>query len=152
MNRGKGMIPEKLTERARTIIDFAQEQATRLKHDQIDTEHLLLGLVHEGQGIAARALQELGVSLDRLEMEVKKVVTKPHVLSDDPGRSPVFTRAAHQVFQYAMEEVQRMECDQVGTDQILLGLLREESGRAIKVLADFGVTSEKVRKVLKPLG
>jgi len=145
------MVPGRFTERARIIINYANEEAMRLNHDQIDTEHLLLGLVHEGQGIAARALQELGVSLDRLEMEVKRMIRKPRVLSDNIRRPLVFTRAANQVLQYSMEEAQKLEYDHVGTEHILLGLVREKNGIAAKSLANFGVTLEKVRKVLKPI-
>jgi ATP-dependent Clp protease ATP-binding subunit ClpC len=145
------MVPGRFTERARIIINYANEEAMRLNHDQIDTEHLLLGLVHEGQGIAARALQELGVSLERLEMEVKRMIRKPRVLSDNVRRPLVFTRAANQVLQYSMEEAQKLEYDHVGTEHILLGLVREKNGIAAKALANFGVTLEKVRKVLKPI-
>jgi ATP-dependent Clp protease ATP-binding subunit ClpA len=149
--RGKKMFPARFTERARVIINYAKEEAIRLNHDQIDTEHLLLGLVHEGQGIAARALQELGVSLERLEMEVKRMIRKPHVLSDNVRGSLVFTRAANQVLQYSMEEAQKLEYDHVGTEHILLGLVREKNGIAARVLANFGVTLDKIRKVLRPI-
>ena len=145
------MVPGRFTERARIIITYANEEAIRLKHDQVDTEHLLLGLVHEGQGIAAKALQELSVNLERLEMEVKRMMKKPHVLPDSPRRSLGFTDAANQVLQYAMEEARKLEYDHVGTEHILLGLLREKSGIAARVLANFGVTLERVRKVLKPI-
>jgi len=72
----------RFTERARIIINYASEEAIKLNHDQVDTEHLLLGLVHEGQGIAARALQELGISLEKLEMEVKMLIRKANVSGD----------------------------------------------------------------------
>jgi hypothetical protein len=144
------MVPGRFTERARIIINYANEEAMRLNHDQIDTEHLLLGLVREGQGIAARALQELGVSLDRLEMEVKKMIRKPRVPSDKIRGPLVFTRAANQVLQYSMEEAQKLEYDHVGTEHILLGLVREEDGIAARSLANLGVTEEKVREILRP--
>ncbi len=145
------MVPGRFTERARIIIDYANEEAVRFNSNQIDTEHLLLGLVHEGQGIAARALQELGVSLERLEMEVKRIMRKPHTLPDNSKRTLGFTHAANQVLQYAMEEAQRLEYDHVGTEHILLGLVRERNGVAAKALTNFGVTIEKMRKVLKPI-
>ncbi|MDQ1329485.1 MAG: ATP-dependent Clp protease ATP-binding subunit ClpC [Candidatus Poribacteria bacterium] len=142
------MVGGRFTERARIIINYASEEAIKLNHDQIDTEHLLLGLVHEGQGIAARAIQELGVSLEKLEMEVKKMVKKPSMLSDS-RRSVDFSPSAKQVLQYAMEEAHRLEFDHVGTEHILLGLIREKNGVAGVALGKFGITLEKVRRVLK---
>jgi ATP-dependent Clp protease ATP-binding subunit ClpC len=142
------MVGGRFTERARIIINYASEEAIKLNHDQIDTEHLLLGLVHEGQGIAARALQELGVSLEKLETEVKKMVKKPTMFSDT-RRSVDFSPAAKQVLQYAMEEAHRLEFDHVGTEHILLGLIREKNGIAGMALGKFGITLEKVRRVLK---
>jgi len=145
------MLPGRFTERARIILNYAQEEAIRLNHDNVDTEHLLLGLVHEGQGIAAKALQELGVSLERLEIDVRKMAKKAHIMPSSGDRTPVFTRAASQVLQYASEEAQRVEYDHVGTEHILLGLLREKNGIAAKALLSFGVTLEKIRKALKPM-
>jgi len=142
------MVGGRFTERARIIINYASEEAIKLNHDQIDTEHLLLGLVHEGQGIAARALQELGVSLEKLEIEVKKMVKKPSMFSDS-RRSVDFSPAAKQVLQYAMEEAHRLEFDHVGTEHILLGLIRERNGVAGIALNKFGINLEKVRRVLK---
>ena len=145
------MVPGRFTERARIIINYANEEAIRLNHDQIDTEHLLLGLVHEGQGIAARALQELDVNLERLEMEVKRMIKKTSIFTDKTRRPLGFAHAANQVLQYAMEEAQRLEYDHVGTEHILLGLIRERTGIAARALTNFGVTLEKIRKVLKPI-
>jgi len=148
------MFGGRLTERARIIINYASEEAAKLHHDQIDTEHLLLGLVHEGQGIAARALQELNVNLEKLEMEIKKMTKKPSVFVDTrrPPMPLEFTPSAKQVLQYAMEEAHKLEYDHVGTEHILLGLLREKNGIAARSLTNFGVTLDKVRKVLRPIG
>jgi ATP-dependent Clp protease ATP-binding subunit ClpC len=150
------MVPARFTERARQIINYAHEEAIKLNHSQVDTEHLLLGLVREGlrdgQGIAAGALQDLGVRLDILEIEVKKMIKKSHVLPDNTRRQLLFTRAANQVLQFSMEEAQRLEYDHVGTEHILLGLIREKNGIAAKVLANFNVTLEKVRRIVKPGG
>ncbi|HGJ64532.1 TPA: ATP-dependent Clp protease ATP-binding subunit [bacterium] len=138
----------RFTERARIIINYASEEARKLNNDQIDTEHLLLGLVHEGQGIAARALQELGVSLEKLEMEVKMHVRKSNSLGDI--KQPIdFSSTARQVLQYAMEEAHRVDIEHVGTEHILLGLMREKNGIAFRALTKFGVTVEKIRRVLK---
>ena len=149
------MVPARFTERARQIINYAHEEALKLNHSQVDTEHLLLGLVREalrdsrGIGIAAKALQDLGVRLDSLEMEVKKMVKKSHPLPDGTRRQLSFTRAANQVLQFSMEEAQRLEYDHVGTEHILLGLIRERNGIAARVLASFNVTLEKVRRIPK---
>ena len=93
-------VPAKFTERARIIINYANEEAIRLNHDKIDTEHLLLGLVHEGQGIAARALEELGVSLERLETSIKSMIKEKRGKAKLPTQSLAFTRAASKVLQY----------------------------------------------------
>ncbi len=150
------MVPARFTERARQIINYAHDEAIKLNHSQVDTEHLLLGLVREGmrdgQGIAVGALQELGVRLDSLEMEVKKMIKKSHVLPDNTRRQLLFTRSANQVLQFSMEEAQRLEYDHVGTEHILLGLIREKNGIAARVLASFNVTLEKVRRIVKPGG
>jgi ATP-dependent Clp protease ATP-binding subunit ClpC len=138
----------KYTERVRIIIRFASEEAMKLNHDQIDTEHLLLGLVHEGQGIAARALLELGVNFEKLEMEVKMLSRKANV-ANEIKRPTDFTPSAKQVIQFALDEAQRVEYDTVGTEHILLGLIREKNGIANRTLIKFGVTMDRVRKVLK---
>jgi ATP-dependent Clp protease ATP-binding subunit ClpC len=149
------MVPARFTERARQIINYAHEEAIKLNHSQLDTEHLLLGLVREGlrdgQGMAVGALQEIGVRLDSLEIEVRKMIKKSHVSPDSTRRQLLFTRAANQVLQFSMEEAQRLEYDHVGTDHILLGLIREKNGIAARVLANFDVTLEKVRTILKPV-
>ncbi len=146
------MVPARFTERARQIINYAHEEAIKLNHNQVDTEHLLLGLVREGQGIAAEALQELGVGLDSLEMEVRKIIKKSDVPPDSTRRQLLFTRAANQVIQFSWEEAQRLGYDHVGTEHILLGLIRERNGIAARVLANFNVTLEKVRRIVKPGG
>lgn len=141
----------KFTERARIIIGYATEEAKKLNSSHVDTEHLLLGLIQEGQGIAARALQDLGVDLERLEMEVMRMIKRPHTIPEGIRQPIGYTRAAHQVIQYSIEEAQRLEYDHVGTEHLLLGLIRERNGVAAKALSLFNVTLEKVRRVLKPI-
>lgn len=141
------MVGGRFTERARIVINYASEEAIRLGHADIDTEHLLFGLIHEGQGIAARALMELGVDLMNLKAEVESKMKKTDTL--DNKRSVDFTPSAKQVLQYAMEEAHRLEFDHVGTEHILLGLIREKDGIAGIALSKSGVTLEKVRRVLK---
>jgi len=142
------MFAGRLTERAKIIINYAGEEAMRLNHDQIDTEHLLLGLVHEGQGIAARALVELGINLEKLESEIKKMIKRPSMVSN--VRQPIeYSPSAKKVLQYAMEEAHKLEFDHIGTEHILLGLIREKDGIAGMVLSKLGVTAERVRRALK---
>ncbi len=153
VHKSPAEVPAKFTERARIIINYANEEAIRLNHDKIDTEHLLLGLVHEGQGIAARALEELGVSLERLETSIKSMIKEKGGKAKLPTQSLAFTRAANKVLQYAMEEAQKLEYDQVATEHILLGLVREEEGVANQVLHNLGLTQEKIYEtVLNLLG
>jgi hypothetical protein len=145
------MIPERFTDRARVIINYANEEARKLKHSYIGTEHLLLGLIYERGGIAARAIQELGVSLEKLEAEVKKVMEKSDIQVEENQKHMAFTRAADQAIQYAMEEAQKLEYDHVGTEHILLGLLRVKDGMAAEALNNSEITINKVRRVLKPI-
>ena len=134
---GEEMSTGRFTDRSRTILNYANEEAIKLNRDHVDTEHLLLGLIFEGQGIAVRTLQELGVDLARLEMEVKRMMEKSQPVSGESRRPPIFTRASSQVIQYAHEEAQKVGYDHVGTEHILLGLVREKQGIAAKVLASF---------------
>ena len=144
------MLPGKYTNRAKIILNYATEEAKRLKHDRVDTEHLLLGLVREGQGVAANALQKLGVPLERIEMEVDKLMRKTHILSEGSSRQPRFSTATQRVMQHAAEEAQRVEYDHViGTEHILLGLVQEKNGLAARALANLGITLDKVRRVLE---
>jgi len=140
------------TDRARTILHYARQEAIKLHHEQVDTGHILLGLVHEGTGVAAVALQDLNVDLERLEMEIRKTMRKPHILSDVVRRQPAPTRASTEVLKYAQDEARRVDSESVGTEHILLGLLREKNGVAARVLNSLDVTLEKVRKVLNSVG
>jgi len=137
----------RFTERARIVINYASEEAIRHNHGKVDTGHLLLGLVYEGQGIAAKALQELGINLDHLERKISLKLKEAEILSDI--QEVDFSDSASQVLQYAMEEAIKVEFDHVGTEHILLGLLRVTDGMANQVLADMGVTIEGLKRVLK---
>lgn len=139
-------VPERFTQRARIVISHANEEAIRLKHSQVDTEHLLLGLIREGQGIAARILMELGVDLVKLEAEAKKLIAKPQAPSDSVTHPLTFSPTANQALQYAAEEAQKMGYDHVGTEHLLMGLIREKDGVAAKVLDKLGVTEAIIRR------
>lgn len=143
------MFPARFTDRAQLVINYAHEEADKLNRNQVDTEHLLLGLLRKRQSFAMDAFQKLGVSLDRLEMVVRKRVKKSP--TDDGRKKLFFTRAANQALQYAMEEARRQRYEHVGTEHILLGLIRAKNGIAAEVLSSFNVTLEKARRAISPL-
>jgi len=147
------MFPDRrdFTDRAKAILRYASEEAIKLRHEEVGTEHILLGLVHEGQGVAARALQDLSVDLERLEMEIRRMMRNSPPTAEGIKRKPGFSRGATDAIQFAREEAQKIEYETVGTEHLLLGLFRERHGMAARVLAGFAVTEEKVRKALKPI-
>ena len=134
---------EKFTDRARKVMQYANQEAQRLNHEYIGTEHILLGLVQEGSGVAANVLKNLDINLAKIREEVEKVVMPgpawvPH------GKLPQTPRAK-QVLQYAWEEAKDLEHNYVGTEHLLLGLLREEEGVSAQVLMNLGLNLEAVR-------
>ena len=116
---------ERFTDRARRVVVLAQEEARLLNHDYIGTEHILLGLVHEEQGVAARALTELGISLEAVRDEVRQTIGQ----GDSPptGHIP-FTPRAKKVLELSLREALALGHNYIGTEHILLGLLREGQG------------------------
>jgi len=141
----------RFTERARKVILLAKEEAKRFNHDYIGTEHILLGLVREGEGVAAAVLASLGVSADKVRLEVEKLV--------QPGPSTVisgdlpFTPKAKKVIELAMEEARSLGHNYVGTEHLLLGLIKEGEGVASQVLMNLGLELERVREeVMNILG
>jgi ATP-dependent Clp protease ATP-binding subunit ClpC len=145
MYRGHDMADrfEKFTERARTVFSLAQEEAQRLNHNYIGTEHLLLGLVREGDGIAARVLDNLGVSLSKVRSAVEFIIGRGdgRVVGD-----PSITPRAKKVIELAMDEARRLTSQSIGTEHLLLGLAREGEGIAAGVLESLGVGMEQVRQ------
>jgi ATP-dependent Clp protease ATP-binding subunit ClpA len=134
---------DKFTERARTVLSLAQEEAQRLNHTYIGTEHLLLGLVREGDGVAAAVLRNLGVDLTSVRAEVERTVGRgDHSVQGDIGLTP----RAKKVFELAVDEARRLNHHYIGTEHILLGLVREGEGIAARVLESLGVNLEKVRQ------
>jgi len=144
-------MSNRFTERAQHVILIAQEEAKRLNHDYVGTEHILLGLIALGEGVAAQVLANLGVDLRRVRSEIEKIVgTGDNVML--LGEIP-FTPRAKKVLEYAVEEAQRMGHSYVGTEHLLLGLIREEEGVAARVLENLGLRLEVVREeVLNLLG
>ncbi len=133
---------DKFTERARKVLSLAQEEAQRFQHPYIDTEHLLLGLVREGEGVAAKVLSNLGVELTRVRSSIEFIVGRGDriVLGEIP-----LTPRAKKVIELAVDEARRLNHQYIGTEHLLLGLVREGEGIAAGALDSLGVNLEKVR-------
>ncbi|TVS13258.1 MAG: ATP-dependent Clp protease ATP-binding subunit [Planctomycetaceae bacterium] len=142
---------ERFTDRARKVMQLANQEAQRFNHEYIGTEHILLGLVKEGSGVAANVLKNLDVDLRRIRLEVEKLVQSgPEMVT--MGKLPQTPRAK-KVIEYSMEEARNLNHNYVGTEHILLGLLREQEGVAAQVLINLGMKLEDVREeVLNLLG
>jgi ATP-dependent Clp protease ATP-binding subunit ClpC len=133
----------RFTERARQVVVLAQDEARLLRHDFIGTEHLLLGTLREEEGIAARALDELGVTLAAVREQVREIVGQGE--EDRTAGMIPFTPRAKKTLECALREAVGMQHSYIGTEHILLGLVRVEEGVAAKILAGFGVELEAVR-------
>ncbi len=142
---------ERFTERAKHVVSAAREEATRLCSEYVRTEHLLLGLCREPDGIAARALETLGVDLDALHMEIEQQVQKGTAVVSSEEIS--FTPRAKKVLELAVEEARRFNHSYIGTEHILLGLVKEGEGIAAKVLQDMNIDLQKVEaEIVRLLG
>lgn len=140
---------ERFTDQARKVMQLANQEAKRLNDEYIGTEHILVGLVEEGAGVAAYVLKDLAVDARRVRMEIEKVVQSgPNKVARD--NLPQTPRAKH-VIEYAMEEARNLNHHYVGTEHLLLGLLREQEGVAAQVLMNFGVKLEDVREAVLDL-
>jgi ATP-dependent Clp protease ATP-binding subunit ClpC len=142
---------ERFTDRARKVMQLANQEAQRFNHEYIGTEHVLLGLIKEGSGVAANVLKNLDVDLRKIRLEVEKLVQSgPDMVT--MGKLPQTPRAK-KVIEYSMEEARNLNHNYVGTEHILLGLLREQEGVAAQVLMNLGLRLEDVREeVLNLLG
>src|SRR6201994_4855232 len=142
---------ERFTDRARKVMQLANQEAQRFNHEYIGTEHILLGLIKEGSGVAANVLKNLEVDLRKIRLEVEKLVQSgPDMVT--MGKLPQTPRAK-KVIEYSMEEARNLNHNYVGTEHILLGLLREQEGVAAQVLMNLGLKLEEVREeVLNLLG
>jgi ATP-dependent Clp protease ATP-binding subunit ClpC len=142
---------ERFTDRARKVMQLANQEAQRFNHEYIGTEHVLLGLIKEGSGVAANVLKNLDIDLRKIRLEVEKLVQSgPDMVT--MGKLPQTPRAK-KVIEYAMEEARNLNHNYVGTEHILLGLLREQEGVAAQVLMNLGLKLEDVREeVLSLLG
>src|SRR5437588_6692431 len=142
---------ERFTDRARKVMQLANQEAQRFNHEYIGTEHILLGLVKEGSGVAANVLKNLDIDLRKIRLEVEKLVKSgPEMVT--MGKLPQTPRAK-KVIEYAIEEARNLNHNYVGTEHLLLGLLREHDGVAAQVLMNLGLKLEEVREeVLNLLG
>src|SRR4029077_13606458 len=140
------------TERVRKVLAMAREEAARLHHEYVGTEHILLGLIREGEGVSAAVLQNLSVDLDEIQQKIEETVKKGKAAAATGPDLP-YTSRAKKVLELAMGEARDLSHGYVGTEHLLLGLLREEKGIAAQVLTDAGVNLDAARaETLRLLG
>jgi dihydroneopterin aldolase len=141
---------ERFTERARKVVVLAQEEARHFNHNYIGTEHLLLGLLREDEGVAARALASLNVTLDEVREQVESIVGYGE---EGTGAQAPFTPRSKKVLELALREAIQLDHDYIGSEHILLGLVRENEGVASQMLSSMGVEADEVhREVIRMLG
>jgi ATP-dependent Clp protease ATP-binding subunit ClpC len=134
---------EKFTDKARRVVVLAQEEAKMLNHNYIGTEHLLLGLIHEGEGVAAKSLEALGISLDAVREQVQEIIGTGQTAPS--GHIP-FTPRAKKVLELSLREALQLGHSYIGTEHLLLGLIREGEGVAAQVLTKLGADTNRVRQ------
>ena len=134
---------ERFTDRARRVVVLAQEEARLLNHNYIGTEHILLGLIHEGEGVAAKALESLGISLEAVRIQVEEIIGQGH---QSPSGHIPFTPRAKKVLELSLREALQLGHNYIGTEHILLGLIREGEGVAAQVLVKLGADLSRVRQ------
>ena len=134
---------ERFTDRARRVVVLAQEEARMLNHNYIGTEHILLGLIHEGEGVAAKALESLGISLEAVRQQVEEIIGQGQ--SAPTGHIP-FTPRAKKVLELSLREALQLGHNYIGTEHILLGLVREGEGVGARVLQKLGADLNRVRQ------
>src|SRR5258707_8565939 len=134
---------ERFTDRARRVVVLAQEEARLLNHNYIGTEHILLGLIHEGEGVAAKALESLGISLEAVRNQVEEIIGQG---GTSPSGHIPFTPRAKKVLELSLREALQLGHNYIGTEHILLGLIREGEGVAAQVLVKLGADLSRVRQ------
>ena len=134
---------ERFTDRARRVVVLAQEEARMLNHNYIGTEHILLGLIHEGEGVAAKALESLGISLEAVRQQVEEIIGQGQ---QAPSGHIPFTPRAKKVLELSLREALQLGHNYIGTEHILLGLIREGEGVAAQVLVRLGADLNRVRQ------
>jgi ornithine carbamoyltransferase len=136
---------QRFTERARRVVFFSQEEAARLGENYVGTEHILLGLVRESDSVAGRILEQLGVALGRIRADIGRQLTRGH---PDLGQDMQLSPASKRVIDLAYEEARLLNNNYIGTEHLLLGLIREGDGLAARVLVKFGADLERTRRVV----
>ena len=139
---------ERFTDRARRVAVLAQEEARMLNHDHIGTEHILLGLIREGEGVAAKALESLGISQEAVRRQVEEIIGQGQ---QPPSGHIPFTPRAKKVLELSLREALQLGHNYVGTEHILLGLIREGGGVAAQVLVKLGADLNRVRQQVNQL-
>jgi ATP-dependent Clp protease ATP-binding subunit ClpC len=139
---------ERFTDRARRSVVFAQEEARLLNHNYIGTEHILLGLIHEGEGVAAKALESLNISLEAARQQVEEIIGEGQAAL---GQHIPFTPRAKKVLELSLREALQLGHNYIGTEHILLGLIREGEGVAVQVLEVLGADRNHVRQTVLEL-
>ena len=134
---------ERFTDRARRVVVLAQEEARMLNHNYIGTEHILLGLIHEGEGVAAKALESLGIALEGVRAQVEEIIGQGQ---QSPSGHIPFTPRAKKVLELSLREALQLGHNYIGTEHILLGLIREGEGVAAQVLVKLGADLSRVRQ------
>src|SRR6478736_849233 len=134
---------QRFTDRARQVVALAQDEARRLDHNYIGTEHMLLGLISEGEGVAARALESLGIGLDTVRQQVEEIIGRGQ---QAPSGHIPFTPRAKKVLELSLRESKQLGHNYIGTEHILLGLIREGDGVAAQVLVRLGADLNRVRQ------
>jgi len=134
---------KRFTDRARRVVVLAQDEARRLDHNYVGTEHILLGLIREGEGVAAKALESLGISLDAVRQQVEEIIGQGQ---QAPSGHIPFTPRAKKVLELSLRESQLLGHNYIGTEHILLGLIREGDGVAPQVLVKLGADLNRVRQ------
>jgi ATP-dependent Clp protease ATP-binding subunit ClpC len=134
---------ERFTDRARRVVKLAEEEARRLDHNWIGTEHILLGLIREGEGVAAKALESLGISLQAVRQDVEEITG---LGQQDPFEHIPFTPRSKKVLELSLRESLQLGHNYIGTEHILLGLIRERDGVAAQVLVRLGAEPNRVRQ------
>ena len=139
---------ERFTDRARRVVVLAQEEARLLNHSYIGTEHILLGLIHEGEGVAAKALESLGISLEAVRSQVEEMIGQGG--SSPSGHIP-FTPRAKKVLELSLREALQLGHNYIGTEHILLGLIHEGEGVAAKSLESLDISLDAVREQVQEI-
>ena len=139
---------ERFTDRARRVVVLAQEEARLLNHNYIGTEHILLGLIHEGEGVAAKALESLDISLEAVRAQVQEIIGQGQ---QAPSGHIPFTPRAKKVLELSLREALQLGHNYIGTEHILLGLIHEGEGVAAKALESLGIALEGVRQQVEEI-